>query len=116
MAWGMAVPTSYILGLCVVLYLLSASTHPWLILAAVDFMFLQPFPGDVVEEDEGEIFLPIMVNIIPSDASLPFDVVVSFSVNGGTATSKDISTYTHSYTHHHLNNTLEGFSICHTYS
>ena len=54
-------------------------------------MFLQAFPEeDVVNEAEVDITLPIMMNIIPSGASLPFDVVVSFSVTGGTATSKDI--------------------------
>ena len=53
-------------------------------------MFLQAFPEDAVNEAEVDITLPIMVNIIPSGASLPFDVVVSFSVTGGTATSKDI--------------------------
>ena len=52
-------------------------------------MFIQPFPGYAVDEDVVEVVLPIMVNIIPSDATLPFYVVVSFSVTGGTATSKD---------------------------
>ena len=53
-------------------------------------MFLQATPGDVVNEAEvGSITLPIMVNIIPPRASLPFDVPVNFSVTGGTATSKD---------------------------
>ena len=56
-------------------------------------MFLQATPGDVVNEAEvGSITLPIMVNIIPPRASLPFDVVVNFSVTGGTATSKGNST------------------------
>ena len=53
-------------------------------------MFLQAIPGNVVNEDEANITLPIMVNIIPSDASLPFDVVVNFSVTAGTATSKNV--------------------------
>ena len=52
-------------------------------------MFLQSFPGNVVNEAEVDITLPIMVNIVPSDSSLPFDVVVRFSVASGTATSKD---------------------------
>ena len=56
-------------------------------------MFLQAIPADVVNEAEvGSITLPIMVNIMPPHASLPFDVVVNFSVTGGTATSKDNST------------------------
>ena len=56
-------------------------------------MFLQATPGDAVNEAEiGSMTLPIMVNIIPPRASLPFDVVVSFSVTGGTATSKNNST------------------------
>ena len=56
-------------------------------------MFLQAIPGDVVNEAEvGSMTLPIMVNIIPPHASLPFDVVVSFSVTGGVATSKNNST------------------------
>ena len=42
-----------------------------------------------MHEDVVEIILPIMVNFIPSDAPLPSDVVVSFSVTSGTATSKD---------------------------
>lgn len=63
--------------------------NPHTIVAAIAFVFLQSFPGNVVNEDEADIILPIMVNIIPSDSSLPFDVVVRFSVAGGTATSKD---------------------------
>ena len=66
-------------------------------------MFLQSFPGNVVNEAEVDITLPIMVNIVPSDSSLPFDVVVRFSVAGGTATSK--ATYIlHRYScnYHHL--------------
>ena len=68
--------------------------HSHTIVAAISFMFLQPLPGNIVDENEVGIILPIMVDIVPSDASLPFDVVVSFSVTGGTATSKDSSTYT----------------------
>ena len=45
-----------------------------------------------MNEDEVGIILPIMVNTIPPNASLPFDVVVNFSVTGGTATSKNNST------------------------
>ena len=53
-------------------------------------MFLQPLPGDVVNEAEvGIILLRTMMKTVPPNASLPFDVVVSFSVTGGTATSKD---------------------------
>ena len=55
-------------------------------------MFLQATPGDALNEDEAGIILPIMMNIIPPNASLPFDVVVNFSVTGGTATSKNNST------------------------
>ena len=55
-------------------------------------MFLQAIPGDVNEAEIGSITLPVMVNIIPPQASLPFDVPVNFSVIGGTATSKDTST------------------------
>ena len=56
-------------------------------------MFLQATPGDVVNEAEvGNMTLPIMVNIVPPRASLPFDVAVNFSVTGGTATSKNNST------------------------
>ena len=52
-------------------------------------MFLQAIPGDVVNEAEVDsMTLPIMVNIIPPRASLPFDVVVSL-FTGGTATSKN---------------------------
>ena len=51
-------------------------------------MFIQPFPGYAVDEDAVEVILPIMVNITPSDASLP-SYVVRFSVTDGTATSKD---------------------------
>ena len=53
-------------------------------------MFLQAIPGDVVNEDEADIILPIMVKTTPPNASLPSDVVVSFSVTGGTATSKNV--------------------------
>ena len=62
--------------------------HTRWFIVAVDFMFIQPFPGYAVDEDAVEVILPIMVNIIPSDASLPSDVV-RFSVTDGTATSKD---------------------------
>ena len=51
---------------------------------------MQAIPGDVVDEDETNITLPIMMKIIPSNASLPSNVVVNFSVTGGTATSKGI--------------------------
>ena len=51
-------------------------------------MFLRAIPGDVVNEDETDITLPIMMNTIPPNASLPSDVVVNFSVTGVTATSK----------------------------
>ena len=68
----------------------STSTHPWLIVTTIDFMFQQPLPGNVVDEAEaGIIILPITMKIVPPNASLPFDVVVSFSVTGGNATSKD---------------------------
>ena len=63
--------------------------HTRWFIVAVDFMFIQPFPGYAVDEDVVEVVLPIMVNIIPSNATLPFYVVVNFSVTGGTATSKD---------------------------
>ena len=52
-------------------------------------MFLQAIPGDVVDEDEANITLPIMMNIIPPNASLPSDVVVNFSVAGGAAKGKN---------------------------
>ena len=87
----MAVPTSYV-GLCkvtVCLYLFSTFTHLCLIASAIELMFLQAIPGNVVNEDEANITLPIMMNTIPSGASLPSDVVVNFSVTGGTATSKN---------------------------
>ena len=67
---------------------------PMVIASAVDFMFLQPFPGDVVDEAEVGIILTIMMKIIPPNASLPHDVVVRFSVTGGTATSKSIVVHT----------------------
>ena len=60
------------------------------IASAIELMFLQAIPGDVVNEDEANITLPIMVKTTPPNAILPFDVVVNFSVTGGTATSKDI--------------------------
>ena len=53
-------------------------------------MVLQAIPGDVVNEDEAGITLPILMQTIPPNASLPFVVVVSFSVTGGTATSKNV--------------------------
>ena len=66
---------------------------PMLIASAIELTFLQATPGDVVNEAEiGSITLPAMVNVIPPQASLAFDVVVSLSVTGGTATSKDNST------------------------
>ena len=66
-------------------------------------MFLQSFPGNVVNEAEVDITLPIMVNIVPSDSSLPFDVVIRFSVAGGTATSKDTYIlHRYSCNYHHL--------------
>ena len=77
-------------------YLLSAFTHPWLTASAIEFMFLQ-FPGDVVKEAEVEIVLPIVMKIIPPNASLPSGVVVNFSVTGGTATSKNIVVHACSY-------------------
>ena len=49
------------------------------------------------EAEVGSMTLPIMVNIVPPRASLPFDVVVSFSVTGGTATSKSIVVHTCTY-------------------
>ena len=60
-------------------------------------MFLQAIPGDVVDEDETNITLPIMMNIIPPNAILPTDVVVNFSVTGGTATSKNTIVYACGY-------------------
>ena len=90
MAWKMAVPTSYV-GLCKVticLYLFSTFTHLCLIASAIELMFLQAIPGNV-NEDEANITLPIMMNIVPPNASLHFDVVVKFSVAGGAATSKN---------------------------
>ena len=67
---------------------------PMLIASAIELTFLQATPGDVVNEAEiGSITLPAMVNVIPPQAFLTFDVVVSLSVTGGTATSKDNSTY-----------------------
>ena len=65
---------------------------PMLIASAIELTFLQATSGDVNEAEIGSITLPAMVNIIPPQASLPFDVVVSLSVTGGTATSKDNST------------------------
>ena len=91
MGWEMAVPTSYV-GLCnvtICLYLFSTFTHLCLIASATELMFLQAIPGNVVNEDEANITLPIMMNIIPPNASLPSDVVVNFSVAGGAATSKN---------------------------
>ena len=67
---------------------------PMLIASVIELTFLQATPGDVVNEAEvGSITLPAMVNVIPPQAFLTFDVVVSLSVTGGTATSKDNSTY-----------------------
>jgi len=43
----------------------------------------------VDEAEAGIIILPITMKIVPPNASLPFDVVISFSVTGGNATSKD---------------------------
>ena len=68
-------------------------------------MFLQAIPGDVVNETEVDLTLPIMMNIVPSNAILPSDVVVNFSVTGGTATSKNTIAYACSYnsiTYYHL--------------
>ena len=48
-----------------------------------------------MNEDEGDIILPIMMKTIPSNASLPSGVVVNLSVAGGTATSKNIIVHTH---------------------
>ena len=70
-------------------YLFSTFTHHCLIASAIGLMFLQAIPGNVVNEDEANITLPIMMNIILPNASLPFDVVVNFSVAGGAATSKN---------------------------
>ena len=47
-----------------------------------------------MDEAEVGIILPIMMKIIPPNASLPHDVVVRFSVTGGTATSKSIVVHT----------------------
>ena len=60
-------------------------------------MFLQAISGDVVNEDEADIILPIMVKTIPPNASLPSNLVVNFSVTGGTATSKNTIVYACSY-------------------
>ena len=60
-------------------------------------MFLQAIPGDVVNEAEVGIMLRIMMNVVPPNASLPSDVVVNFSVTGGTATSKNTIVYACSY-------------------
>ena len=60
-------------------------------------MFLRAIPGVVVNEDEADITLPIMMNTIPPNACLPSDVVVNFSVTGGTATSKNSIAYACSY-------------------
>ena len=66
---------------------------PMLIASAIELTFLQATPGDVVNEAEiDSITVPAIVNVIPLQASLPFDVVVSLSVTGGTATGKDNST------------------------
>ena len=61
-----------------------------MIASAIEVKFLQAIPGDVVDEDEANITLPIMMKTIPSNASLPSNVVVNISVTGGTATSKGI--------------------------
>ena len=60
-------------------------------------MFLRAIPGDVVNEDEADITLPIMMNTIPPNAILPSDVVVNFSVTGGTGTSKNTIVYACGY-------------------
>ena len=60
-------------------------------------MFLRAIPGNVVNEAEANITLPIMMNTIPPNAVLPSDVVVNFSVTGGTATSKNTIAYACSY-------------------
>ena len=64
-------------------------THHCLIALAIELILLQAIPGNVMNEDEANITLPIMMNTIPPNASLPSDVVVNFSVAGGTATSKN---------------------------
>ena len=43
-----------------------------------------------MNEDDADITLPIMMQTIPPNASLSSNVVVSFSVTGGTATSKNV--------------------------
>ena len=48
-----------------------------------------------MNEDEGDIILPIIMKTIPSNSSLPSDVVFNLSVAGGTATSKNIIVQTH---------------------
>ena len=88
----MAVPSSYI-GHWIWYYITLSVVYihtSMVIVSAIDLKFLQAFPGNVVDEDEANITLPIMMNIIPPNASLTFDVVVNISVTGGTATSKDI--------------------------
>ena len=87
------------------LYLFSTFTHRCLIASAIELMFLRAIPGDVVNEDEADITLPIMMNTIPPNACLPSDVVVNFSVTGGTATSKNTIVYACGYnsiTYYHL--------------
>ena len=76
-------------------YITITLIHPCLIAPAIELNFLQALPGDVVNEDEGDIILPIMMKTIPSTTSLPSDVVVNISVAGGTATSKNIIVHTH---------------------
>ena len=83
--------------------LFSTFTHHCLI--AIELMFLRAIPGDVVNENEADITLPIMMNTIPPNACLPSDVVVNFSVTGGTATSKNTIVYACGYnpiTYYHL--------------
>ena len=70
-------------------------------------MFLQAIPGDVVNEAEVGIILRIMMNVVPPNTFLLFDVVVNFSVTGGTATSKNNIAYVctcsyNSITYYHL--------------
>ena len=63
------------------------------IASAIEIVFLQAISGNVVDEDE-DIILPLMVKTIPPNASLPPSVVISFSVTGGNATSKNIIVHT----------------------
>ena len=61
--------------------------------AAIQFSFgtILPTGDEAVALSLGgiqQIFLPIMVNIVPSTALLQGDIVVGVTVTGGTATSK----------------------------